>query len=61
MYVVYSNALAFQPANADGTAAGKEEIVKRGDPVPDYVLPFQVNALASAGMIDFSTTSSGSL
>jgi hypothetical protein len=51
MYVVYSSALAFQPTNTDGTSAGDEEVVKRGDPVPGYVLPFQINALASAGMI----------
>jgi hypothetical protein len=51
MYVVYSNDLAFQPANPDGTAAGDEEIVKRGAPVPEYVAPYLINALVSAGMI----------
>jgi hypothetical protein len=53
MYVVYSNELAFQPANADGTPAGREEIVKRGAPVPEYVAPYVINALVSAGMIVF--------
>jgi hypothetical protein len=51
MYVVYFQSLAFQPANPDGTAAGKEEVVLRGDPVPEYVLPFQLSALSAAGMI----------
>jgi hypothetical protein len=51
MYVVYTNALAFQPIDETGRAKGDEEIVQRGKPVPDYVLPFQLNALANAGMI----------
>lgn len=51
MHVVYFQQLAFQPVDKDGVATGKEEIVKRGDPVPSYVPPFVINSLTNAGMI----------
>jgi hypothetical protein len=51
MYVVYFSKLAFQKINANGQADGPEDIVLRGDPVPDYVMPYQISALSTAGMI----------
>lgn len=51
MHVVYFQKLAFQPIDEHGVATGKEEIVKRGDPVPSYVPPFVINSLTNAGMI----------
>jgi hypothetical protein len=52
-YVVHSSALAFQRTKKDDPSMpdGPEEIVKQGDRVPDYVGPFHLAALASAGMI----------
>lgn len=50
-YVVYMSRLAFQPTDKNGIPTGGEEVVERGGDVPDYVAPFLINALASAGMI----------
>jgi hypothetical protein len=50
-YAVYLDRLAFQRTDAQGLPVGDEEIVTKGQPVPDYVRPFQLAALRSAGAI----------
>jgi hypothetical protein len=52
-YIVLANKLAFQKTKPDNPTVpdGPEELVSRGSNVPDYVLTFQVAALAAAGQI----------
>jgi hypothetical protein len=50
---VFFNRLSFQKTNPDDPTqpVGDPVIVNRGEKVPDWVSPFQVNALVNAGMI----------
>jgi hypothetical protein len=43
--------LSFQQTDGAKTPIGDEVIVKQGDPVPDWVKPYEVSALAAAGVI----------
>lgn len=50
---VFFNRLSFQKTDPNDPTqpVGDPVIVKRGDKVPEWVTPFQVNALVNAGMI----------
>lgn len=52
-YVVVFNRLAFQRTKADDPSLpdGPEDILSKGDTVPDYVPQFTLDALAASGMI----------
>jgi hypothetical protein len=50
-YAVYLDRLSFQKVDATGMPEGDPEIVTRGQQVPDYVRPFELHALRSAGAI----------
>jgi hypothetical protein len=52
-YVVIFNRLAFQRTQDDEPSMpdGPEDVLSRGDPVPDYVSQFTLDALAASGMI----------
>src|SRR3954447_16594006 len=50
-YAVYLDRLSFQKVDPTGLADGEPEIVYKGQPVPDYVRPFELAALSSAGAI----------
>src|SRR5690349_12920161 len=50
-YAVYMDRLSFQKVGPNGMADGDPEIVEKGGKVPDYVRPFEIHALRSAGMI----------
>lgn len=50
-HVVYLNRLSFTPTDEQGVPLGDAVIVGRGEPVPDFVRPFEISALTHAGMI----------
>lgn len=52
-YVVVFNRLAFQRTKPDDASIpdGPEDVVSKGERVPDYVPPFTLDALSASGMI----------